>query len=141
MYNNAWFVLAFDENSQEIRYFKLNRIERFEVLTEKFRVLLSYKESDYLDEYGMKQFGEWFAIKLQLSGSSAMLAKERIYGKDQKIECPDEKTTILSCKMQNKNEIVKFVLGLGNQCTVLEPQWLKDEVVAASLDIIGKYKV
>ena len=141
MYNNAWFVLAFDENSEEIRYFKLNRIEKFEILTEKFRVLLAYKESDYLDEYGMKQNGEWHPIKLKLTGNYAMLAKERIYGKSQKVEFSDESTTILSCKMQNKSEIIKFVLGFGKNCTVLEPQWLKDELLLISAAIADKYKL
>ena len=74
-----------------------------------------------------------------LTGNYAMLVKERIYGKDQKLEELDAQTTVLSCKMQNKNEIVKFVLGLGDQCTVLEPQWLKDEVVDTIHCIFAKY--
>lgn len=128
MYNNAWFVLGFDESKGDIRYFKINRIEKFTVLSRKFRVLLSYKESDYLDEYGMKQNGEWYPVKLKLTGNYAMLVKERIYGKDQKIETIDEHTTILSCKMQNKDNILVFVLGLGANCEVLEPEWLKEKL-------------
>ena len=62
MYNNAWFALGFDEKSAEIRYFKLNRIQSFKVTERKFRVLLTYNERDYLDEYGnitrnMRQWG------------------------------------------------------------------------------------
>ena len=55
MYNNAWFVLGFDESKGDIRYFKINRIDKYVVQNRKFRVLLTYNESDYLDEYGMKQ--------------------------------------------------------------------------------------
>ena len=128
MYNNAWFVLGFDESKGDIRYFKINRIEKFEVQPRKFRVLLSYNESDYLDEYGMKQNGEWYPIKLKLTGNYAMLSKERIYGKDQKVEVVDANTTVLSCKMQNKDNILKFVLGYGADCEVLEPNWLKERV-------------
>jgi predicted DNA-binding transcriptional regulator YafY len=131
MYNNAWFVLGFDENKGDIRYFKINRIDKYTVQTRKFRVLLTYNESDYLDEYGMKQNGEWYPIKLKLTGNYSMLVKERIYGKDQKIEEVDEKSTILSCKMQNKDNVLKFVLGFGADCEVLEPEWLKDKVVEA----------
>lgn len=137
MYNNAWFVLGFDESKGDIRYFKINRIQKFDVQNRKFRVLLYYNESDYLDEYGMKNNGEWYPIKLKLTGNYAMLVKERIYGKDQKVEVVDERTTILSCRMQNKDNILKFVLGYGVDCEVLEPEWLKEKV-ANAIEIIAK---
>ena len=137
MYNNAWFVLGFDESKGAILYFKLNRIQYFAVQHRKFVQLLTYKESDYLDEYGMKNNGEWYPIKLKLTGNYAMLVKERIYGKDQTIEEVDDKTTILSVKMQNSDSILKFVLGYGVDCEVLEPDWLKDKV-AETIDEIYK---
>ena len=137
MYNNAWFRLGFDESKGDIRYFKLKRIQNFAVQHRKFVQLLTYKESDYLDEYGMKNNGEWYPIKLKLTGNYAMLVKERIYGKDQTIEEVDDKTTILSVKMQNSDSILKFVLGYGVDCEVLEPDWLKDKV-AETIDEIYK---
>ena len=140
MYNNSWYFIGFDENSGGIRYFKLNRINKFEILTQqKFRKLLSYIESDYFDEFGMKQNGEWFDIKLKLTGTYAMLAKERVYGKDQIVEEVDDKTTILTCKMQNEELILQFVLGFGANCEVLEPQWLKEKVKNTVINISTKY--
>jgi predicted DNA-binding transcriptional regulator YafY len=138
MYNNAWFVLGFDESKGDIRYFKLNRIQDFAVQHRKFVQLLTYKESDYLDEYGMKNNGEWYPIKLKLTGNYAMLVKERVYGKDQKIEEVDEKTTILSCKMQNRENILVFVLGFGDNCEVLEPVWLKEKLLETINKIVVK---
>ena len=139
MYNNAWFVLGFDESKGDIRYFKINRIQSFDVLPRKFRVLLSYNESDYLDEYGMKQNGDWYKIKLKLSGNYAMLIKERIYGKEQQVEVVDG-ATILTCKMQNEDNILKFALGFGADCQVLEPDWLKEKVVQTAQEICKKYR-
>ena len=139
MYNNAWFALGFDEKSAEIRYFKLNRIQSFKVTERKFRVLLTYNERDYLDEYGMKQNGEWYPIRLKLTGRYAMLIKERIYGKEQSIDEIDNNTTILSCKMQNKEDIKNFVLGFGEHCEVLEPQWLRKEILEKAGEIAKIY--
>ena len=137
MYNNAWFVLGYDEESAEVRYFKLNRIQTLCVTDKKFRMLLSYNEGDYLNEFGMKQNGEWYPVKLKLTGTYAMLVKERIYGKDQEIEIVDETTTILSCKMQNKDNILKFALGFGRCCKVLEPQWLTEEIKNVCKEILS----
>ncbi len=138
MYNNAWFVIAFDENRNEVLYFKINRIEKFKVLSDFFRVPYSFNERDYLDEFGMKQNGEWHEIKLKLSNQYAVLVKERIYGKDQTVEEIDEKTTILTCKMQNKAEILKFVMGYGSNCKVLEPDWLKEMVIKECERMLGE---
>ena len=139
MYNNAWFVLGFDESKGAILYFKLNRIQSFTVQHRQFVRLLTYKGSDYLDEYGMKNNGEWYPIKLKLTGNYAMLVKERIYGKDQTIEEVDDKTTILSVKMQGQENILVFVLGFGENCEVLEPEWLKEKVVETIDKICRKY--
>ena len=128
MYNNAWFTLGFDEKSKDFRYFKLNRIEQFQITNQKFRIPLTYNERDFLDEFGMKQNGEWYPIKLKLTGKYAMLAKERIYGKNQILEAVDQQTTVLSVEMQNQEEILSFVLGFGANCEVLEPEWLREEI-------------
>ena len=130
MYNNAWFVIGFDENSRDFRYFKLNRIEKFEIKNIHFRIPLTYVERDYLDEYGMKNNGEWYPIKIKLTGKYAMLAKERIYGKNQIVTPLDDGATILSCEMQNKEDILSFVLGFGANCEVLEPEWVKEKIIA-----------
>ena len=82
-------------------------------------MLLTYNESDYLDEYGMKQNGEWYPIKLKLTGNYVMLIKELIYGKDHKLEELYAQTTVLSCKMQNEENVLVFVLGFGESCEVL----------------------
>jgi predicted DNA-binding transcriptional regulator YafY len=44
------------------------------------------------------------------------------------VEIVDEQTTILSVKMQNKNSVLKFALGFGSDCEVLEPTWLQEAV-------------
>ena len=139
MYNNAWYVLALDESLREIRYFKLNIIEKYALTEKTFRILSSYNESDYLDDFGMKQNGEWYSIKIKLSGRYAVLAKERVYGKEQVVQILPDKTTILSCKMQNKQDVVKFVLGFGENCTILEPQWLKEEILKVIENIKSFY--
>ena len=131
MYNNAWFVIGFDEQSGEFRYFKLNRIQSFSITNQRFRIPLTYNERDFLDEFGMKQNGDWYPVKLKLTGKYAALVKERIYGKNQTAEAVDKNTTVLSAEMQNKEDILSFVLGFGANCEVLEPEWLRKELATA----------
>ena len=67
--------------------------------------------------------------------------QERIYGKNQSIEIIDKNTTILSCEMQNEENILVFILGFGKYCEVIEPEWLKDNVLKTIDEIRDKYKV
>ena len=53
------------------------------------------------------------------------------------IEEVDDKTTILSVKMQGQEHILVFVLGFGANCEVLEPDWLKENVV----DVITRMRL
>lgn len=140
MYNNAWFAIGFDEKRQDFRYFKLNRIQSFNITNQKFRIQLTYNERDFIDEFGMKQNGEWYPIKLKITGKYAMLVKERIYGKNQTVEAIDKNATILSVEMQNKEDILVFVLGFGANCEVLEPEWLKEKLVETIDKLYEKYE-
>lgn len=140
MYNNSWFVLAFCEMANEMRYFKLNRIIAYQKESKKFRRLYSYNEREWLDEYGMKRNGEWYAVKLKFTGKHAMFTQDYCYGKDQVIECVDPNTTVFSLKMQYKDNIVGFVLSHCGYCEVLEPDWLKEDVKKACEKILNTVK-
>lgn len=126
MYNLAWFVLAFNETIRDVGYFKLNRIEKIELLNDKYTISKTFNESNYLDQYGMKNNGEYISVSIKLKAPYAALVKERIYGKNQQIISVDDNTTILKCDMQNLASIVSFVLGFGSKAEVLEPLELKE---------------
>ena len=142
MYNNAWYVIGYDESKKDNRYFKLNRIQNFTITPRTFFSIPStFNERDYIDDFGMKNNGEWYPIKLKLTGNFAMLVKERIYGKNQTVEAVDTNTSILSVELQNKDDIVSFVLGFRDQCEVLEPEWLKTIINKTTALIREKYDV
>lgn len=68
-------------------------------------------------------------IKLRLFGKPAMYVKEYLYGSDQSITEIDKDTTILEFTAKYKYNTLQLVLGFGADCEVLEPEWLKKEVV------------
>lgn len=143
MYNNAWFMLSYSENATELRYFKLNRIVSFSVLPQKFTQLYGYREGsgwhEYIDEFRLKKIPDWkgelggenasMRIKLRLSGKPAMYVKEYLYGADQTVLSIDKYTTVLEFTAEYKYNAVQLVLGFGADCEVLEPEWLRNEVI------------
>lgn len=137
MYNLAWYVLAFNETINDIGYFKLNRIEEIKQTNDKFTVLKTFNESNYLDQFGMKNNGDYYDVEIEFKNPYAALIKERIYGKNQILEVLDDKTTVLKCRMQNLDNIVSFVLGCGDKALVLAPEVVKEKLK----DEINKIKI
>ncbi|MDE5855724.1 MAG: WYL domain-containing protein [Anaeroplasmataceae bacterium] len=137
VFNGSWLVLAWNETVNEFGYFKLNRIQNLQILPSKFTILRTYQSSDYIDQHGMKQNGEYYDIKLELTDLYTVIS-ERIYGKNQKITRIDEHKTILECSMQNKNIIQSFVLGFGSKAKVIEPEWLKTQIEIEAKRILGE---
>ena len=141
MYNNGWFVLAYCEMANDFRYFKLNRITKYQVLQEKFkRSKFTFNEKDWLDKYGMTNNGEWYDVKLKFTGKFAMVVQDYNYGKNQITECVDSNTTILTLQMQYRDNIIGFVLSHGIYCEVLEPEWLKKEVLEMAKKVVENNK-
>ena len=68
------------------------------------------------------------------------MVRERIYGKNQVVEPLDEKSTKVSVDMQNKENIRVFILGFGENITVLQPDWLKQDIKEQAQKIIDKYQ-
>lgn len=128
MYNNAWFVIGWCEEYTDVLYFKLNRISFIEITNKSFTTYKYYNISDYINEYGFKNNGEWYHVEFIATGIYASLVKERIYGKNQEVIPIDEKSTLVKVDMQNKANIETFILGFGSQCKVLEPKWLIEQI-------------
>ena len=139
MYNNAWFVIGWNEKFNNITYFKLNRINDIMITDKKFKKLKTYKRSDYIDNYGFVNNGDWYHVEFIAKNVYAQLCKERIYGKNQFVEIIDEKNTLVKVDMQNKENIIQFILGFGKDIEVIEPQWLKDELIDCAEFILKNY--
>ena len=140
MYNNAWFVIGWCETWSDIIYFKLNRITEISQTNKKFSVFAYYNKSDYIDEFGFKNNGDWYHIEFEAYGTYASIVKDRIYGKNQEIISIDNKTSLVKVDMQNKENIIDFLLGFNKHAKVIEPEWLKEELKAFGEKLIELYK-
>ena len=76
----------------------------------------------------MKNNGDYYHVKFVANGPYASLVKERIYGKNQVVTPIDESSTMVEVDMQNKENILVFILGFNKNIRVLGPEWLIDEL-------------
>ena len=128
LYNSSWFFQGFNPSAADIWTFKVNRIERYELLDDTFSIASGFKASNYFNQSGLANGGEFIPLKFKASGVHASLLKERIYGRNQKIVQNEDGTVLCELEMQNKDIITNFALGWGKDMKVQSPKWLKDEI-------------
>ena len=138
MYDNFWYVIGWNEQINDIDYLKINRMNLITGLKKKYTKWKSYNSSDYLEPTGFKK-EQWYHLELKVDKSFIGQIKERVYGKNQEITFEKNKY-ILKVDIQNKEEIITLVLSFGNNVEVLEPTWLKDELLNTAKLYLKIYK-
>lgn len=138
MYDNFWYVIGWNELICDIDYLKLNRIDMITSLKKKFTKWKSYNRNDYLDQTGFKK-EEWYHIEFKVDKDYKYLIDEKLLGKNQEI-IEDKKDYLVKVDMQNKEEITSLMLSLGPNIKVLEPDWLKDNILEIAKQYQKMYK-
>ena len=138
MYDNFWYVIGWNEMINDIDYLKINRMNLISGLKKKYTKWKSYNRSDYLEPTGFKK-EQWYHLELKVDKSFIGQIKERVYGKNQEITFEKNKY-ILKVDIQNKEEIITLVLSFGNNVEVIEPTWLKDELLNTAKLYLKIYK-
>lgn len=136
LYRDMWYMVGYREYDKVITM-KLNRIVNLEQTTIKFHKPDDFNIRDYVSNYGLS-IGEKQRVRLLIR--KRYYLSEYLYGEDQIITPIDDDTVLFEVTMQGDISIKQFVLNLGADCEVLEPQWLKDEILQEAEKIINQYK-
>lgn len=127
--DGAMYFFGYCEMRKEVRYFKLSRIEKIEILQERFAINIEYDIKSIL----RKSFGiiddDIFYLKLKISYPISQLVKEKQYSLNQKITEIDEDNIIYEASIKGYQEVKTWVLGMGSKVEVLEPEKLRVDVL------------
>lgn len=128
-YDGALYLVGYCELRKDVREFKLSRIKKYEVLTEKF-----IKDKEFkLQEYMKNSFGihrdEKIKLKLKIKYPMSQIIKEKIWSENQIITECDENSIIYEAYMTGKTEIKSWILSMGSSAEIIEPKGLRKEVI------------
>lgn len=120
-----WYLIAFEPEKDDYRTFRLERIQRLDILKQQFQRDSSFNLDEIFgNSWGVIK-GKPTKVKIRLTGIAARLASERNWPKDRKIEWIDESTAILTATVDGTDEIVSWVMSMGESAVVLEPRKIK----------------
>lgn len=140
IYGHEWAVIAWSINDADFLFYKLSDFEEYNLLNKKFIVNKYFDFNKYFDNGGLVGNKNSFIINLLVTNEALSLFKTKIIGKNQQLSMISKKKGIVTLEMQNKQEIISLVLSLGTDVEVVEPVWLKEEIINISKKIISKYE-
>lgn len=139
-YYGANFFVGFCENRNEIRQFKLVRINEIKLLDDKFQKD-EFDIKEYLDNK-IGVFGEEeYKIKLKILYPYAQGFKEFSWLINEEIEDFKEDNYILyKATAKGKMELINWIIGMGSNCIVLEPEILRNDINKELNKMLDFYK-
>ena len=133
------YLIAYCESRKEIRTFKIIRINWIEVLEDKFDIDSSFDIKEYMNNTIGIFNNDEIKLKLLLKKPFSYSVSERAYVENQHITWNDDETIIFEATMKGKQDIVRWILSMGESVTILEPLYLKEElknILKNMIDII-----
>lgn len=140
-YENSLYVAGFCELRNDIRYFKLSRINKCETLETKFTKDKNFNLKEYLKESFGIYNGEKINVKIKVKYPMSQIIKEKIWINNQKItENPKDNSIILEGVTSDTVEVKSWILSMGSSVEIIEPEKLKNELIDELKKMIKIYK-
>ncbi|MDX2109557.1 MAG: transcriptional regulator [Verrucomicrobiota bacterium] len=138
--NNQWYLFAHDNLRQELRCFVLSRISHLEKNGTFFQPQRNFDlEAHLCDSFGVYKGKESHDIHLRFTSTAARLVGERQWHPRQRLVPLPGGELEFHLHLNNLNEILHWVLYWGEQCTVLGPEALVQQVREQSAGMLRKY--
>ena len=124
-----WYVAAWDEARKEVRIFALHRIRRAMTMTGSFEVPADFNFRRYMaDAFGLQKGGKAVNVAIRFAPRQARWIRERRWHRSARIQEGLDGSLVLSLKVAETSEIVRWVLQFGHEAEVLEPASLRAAV-------------
>jgi predicted DNA-binding transcriptional regulator YafY len=143
VYNyRSLYLVAFSPEQEEIRHYKVNRMEAVEASPWPFQRPKSFDIRTHLaGSFGVYQgSGECFLVRVRFSSDVARYVTEARWHASQKLTAQRDGSLLAEFMLNTTEEIKSWVLGFGVHAVVLEPTTLRDEMRAEIQNMIGLYE-
>lgn len=126
-YKNAWYCVAYCELRNEVRAFKLTRMQRYQGTAEHFTVPVGFDIKKHVGNFHLMK-GEKIHMVLRVDPPLANHVSERIWGDNQRVERLKNGGIRLSVSMEDTPELTGWILSLGKAARVISPDFLHDRL-------------
>lgn len=127
-YEGDTYLIAYCENRKEVRDFKLCRISKLNIMDEKYKIDKDFDIHEYTKNSIGNFKGEEIEIHLIIREPFATIVSEKRWSSKQSIKELSDGSIEFRARMMGYEQMKSWILGMGPNVTVLEPQKLVDDV-------------
>jgi predicted DNA-binding transcriptional regulator YafY len=125
------YVIGFDDWSNDMRTFKLNRLESAHLLDEPYTIPEDFDAEAYLSSsWGIMTGEQVDEVVLRFSATVTSLVAERRWHPSQQLERLPDGGCMLRLEVSQPLEMQPWVRSWGSQVEVLAPDWLRERIAA-----------
>lgn len=136
--NNLKYVVAYCENREEVRLFKLVRIHKLNILEDTFKIPEELNLNDLYKENSLGViFGDDIELKLLIKPPFSYSVSERVYANNQVITWNEDDSIIFEATINGKEDIIRWILSMKSYVTVIRPKELKNEIKQELINMIS----
>lgn len=129
-YKGEYYLVGNCLVKDDIRYFKLARIQEYKILNKNFEFKGNIEEILKTSrENGFGVFGgAEYDLILEIKPPMANTISERNWVENQLIEEREDGSILFKAKMKGGPELMSWILSMGDSVRILEPEKLKNEI-------------
>lgn len=137
----ASYVIGFDPLRQALRTFKLERVQRADILDQAYEIPDDFDPYMMLaDSWGIMDEASTVEVKVRFSAAVARRVKESTWHRSQKVRDLDDGGCELTMRIAGTREIRQWIFGWGADVEVLAPESLREEAADHAKRMVAMYK-
>jgi proteasome accessory factor B len=135
------YVIGYDTWAEGLRTFKLDRLERAQMLDQGYHIPPDFDANAHLaNSWGIMRGKGLFEVVLQFSPDVAALVKERTWHASQTIDELDDGGVLLTVRVSDPREMRPWIRSWGADVEVLEPPQLRAEIAEQAQRMMQQYQ-
>ena len=139
--DNQWYLIGYDQVRGAMRTFSLARLSHVELLPDTFEKPEDFDINDYLaGSFGIFKAAGDFEVVLEFDRWAAQLVSERNWHPSQQFARLSGGGGRMTLRLDNLEEVERWILSWGGHCTVVRPKRLVQRVLKAGRSLVQKYE-
>lgn len=134
------YLIAVITKYGDLRTFAVERFTKVDMIDTDFVYPANFDPERYLSSAFSLFFGEPETFKIRFPKEQFRYIDERIWAVGQTIVKRKDGSVLLTMTTSGGYDIKKWVLSFGGEAELLEPQWLRDEIIEEMKRSLKKYQ-
>ncbi|HBO57800.1 MAG TPA: hypothetical protein DD622_05110 [Opitutae bacterium] len=137
----AWYIVGYHEKREAMRTLKLSRFIAIEVSNKSYEIPSTFNLDKHLgNAWNMIPGKQDYDIELLFDAPFSQTVSDTRWHSTQEINWHQDDSCTFKCTVSGLEEIVWWVLSMGPNCKVIQPQELADRVASLAKDTFKLYE-